>query len=78
MGETFLPLKENLQKKKRVVIFGGSIARSIRLCEFNYRLYKSFAQFKSFSGGTSKEHLYYVESILKDKKYPPDFTSCWS
>ena len=32
-------------------------------------LHKGFAHLKSFTGGTSKELLYYVELILKNKKF---------
>ena len=54
--------KNKFQKeKKQIVIFGESNSRGIKLHEFNYWFYKSFAQLNSFPGGTSKE------PTLKDK-----------
>ena len=57
------------KRKKQIVIFSGSTPRGIRLREFNYWLHKGFVQLKSFSGGRSKELLYYVEPKLKNKKF---------
>ena len=50
-----------------MVIFNDSILRGIRLREFNYWLYKGYAQLKSFPGGTSKKLPFYVEPLLRNK-----------
>ena len=59
------------KRKKEIVTFSDDIPRGIRLREFNYWLHRGYAQLKSFSGGTSKELLYYVKPTLKNKKFDP-------
>ena len=74
MEENLQPLKANFQKeKKQIVIFSDSIPCGVTLCEFKYWLHKGYALLESFPGGTSKELLYYVEPILKNKKFDAAF-----
>ena len=54
---------------RKVIIFGDSIPRGIRIHEFNSLVKKGYAKMKSFPGATSKELLHYVDPTLKDGIY---------
>ena len=46
---------------QKVIVFGDSIIRGIRVREFNQQLKNGYAKFKSFPGCNSKEILHYIE-----------------
>ena len=58
-----------MQSLRKVIIFGDSIPRGIRIHEFNSLVKKGYAKMKSFPGATSKELLHYVDPTLKDGIY---------
>ena len=60
---------ETVQSLRKVIIFGDSIPRGIRIHEFNSLVKKGYAKMKSFPGATSKELLHYVDPTLKDGIY---------
>ena len=60
---------ETVQSLRKVIIFGDSIPRGIRIHEFNSLVKKGYAKMKSFLGVTSKELLHYVDPTLKDGIY---------
>ena len=53
-----------VQSLRKVIIFGDSIPREMRIHEFT-----SLIKMKSFPGVTSKELLHYVDPTLKDGIY---------
>ena len=50
---------------KKVIVFGDSIIRGIRLREFNQQVKNGYAKFKSFPGCNSQKMLYYIEPTLE-------------
>ena len=60
---------ETVQSLRKVIIFGDSIPRGIRIHEFNSLVKKGYAKMKSFPGATSKELLHYVDPTLRDGIY---------
>ena len=54
---------------RKVIIFGNSISRGIRIHEFNSLVKKGYVKMKSFPGATLKELLHYVDHTLKDGIY---------
>ena len=60
---------ETVHSLRKVIIFGDSIPRGIRIHEFNSLVKKGYAKMKSFPGATSKELLHYVDPSLKDGIY---------
>ena len=76
MEENLQPLKANFQKEQSKFIFGDSFTCGIRWSEFNYWFHKGYAQFKVFSGDTSKKLLHYGTNIEK-QKIRRGFTVCW-
>ena len=59
----------NSGKQNRIIIFGDSIFRGIRVCEFNNEVKNSYAKFKTFPGSDSREVLHYVNPILESGNY---------
>ena len=53
------------QSLRKVIIFGDSLPRGIRIHEFNSLVKKGYAKMKSFPGATLKELLHYVDRTLK-------------
>ena len=58
-----------MESLKKVIIFGDSIPRGIRIHVFNSLVKKGYAKMKSFPGATSKELLHYVDATVKDRIY---------
>ena len=54
---------------KKVIVFGDSIIRGIRVREFNQQVKNGYAKFKSFPGCNSKEMLHYIEPTLETGFY---------
>ena len=59
----------NSGKQKRIIIFGDSIFRGIRVREFNNEIINGYAKFKTFSGSDSREILQYVNPNLESGNY---------
>ena len=60
---------EMVQSLRKVIIFGDSIPRGIRMHELTSLIKKGYGKMKSFPGVTSKELLHYVDPTLKDGIY---------
>ena len=54
---------------QKVIVFGDSIIRGIRVREFNQQVKNGYAKFKSFPGCNSKEMLHYIEPTLETGFY---------
>ena len=54
---------------KKVIVFGDSIIREIRLNDFNQQVKNGYGKFRSFPGYNSKEMLHYIEAILETGFY---------
>ena len=54
---------------KKVIVFGNSIIRGIRVRDFNQQVKNGYTKFKSFSDCNSKEMLHYNEQTLKTGFY---------
>ena len=54
---------------KKVVIFGDSIIRGIRVRGFNQQVKNGYARLKSFPSCNSKEMLHYIEPTLETGFY---------
>ena len=52
--------------QNRIVIFGDSITRSLRVRDFNRELNTDYAKIRIFPGTTSKEFPHYVTPTLED------------
>ena len=63
---------------KKVIVFGDSIIRGIRVREFNQQVKNGYAKFKSFPGCNSKEMLHYIEPTLETGFYDITRGSKWS
>ena len=50
---------------KKVIVFGDSIMRGIRVSEFNQQVKNGYAKFKSFPGCNSEEMLHHIEPTLE-------------
>ena len=54
---------------KKVIVFGDSIIRGIRVRDFHQQVKNGYAKFKSFPGWNSKEMLHYIEPTLETGFY---------
>ena len=54
---------------KKVIVFGDSIIRGVRVREFNQQVKNGYAKFRSFPGCNSKEMLHYIEPTLETGFY---------
>ena len=59
----------NSSKQNRIIIFGDSISRGIRVREFNNETKNGYAKFKTFPGPDSREILHYVNPTLGSGNY---------
>ena len=59
----------NSGKQDRIIIFGDSIFRGIRVREFNNEIKNSYAKFKTFPSSDSREILHYVNPTLESGNY---------
>ena len=59
-----MSLKTKNGINKKVIVFGDSIIRGLRVREFNQQVKNSYAKFKFFPGCHSKEMLHYIEPTL--------------
>ena len=59
----------NSGKQNRIIIFGDSIFRGIRVREFNNEIKNGFAKFKTFPVSDSREILHYVNPTLESSNY---------
>ena len=59
-----MSLKTKNGINKKVIVFGDSIIRGLRVREFNQQVKNSYAKFKFFPGCNSKEMLHYIEPTL--------------
>ena len=59
----------NLGKQNRIIIFGDSIFRGIRVREFNNEIKNGYAKFKAFLSSDSREILHYVSPNLESSNY---------
>ena len=58
-----------VHRKNRIVIFGDSITRRIRVTDFNSELDTGHAKIRSFPGAISKEFPHYVTPTLEDGNF---------
>ena len=56
-------------KQNRIINFGDSIFRGIRVREFNSEIKNDYAKFKTFPGSDSREILRYVNPTLESGNY---------
>ena len=61
----------NSGRQNRIIIFGDSIFRGIRVREFNNEIKNGYAKFKTFPGSDSREILHNVNPILESGNYDP-------
>ena len=59
----------NSGKQNRIIIFGDSIFRGIRVHKFNNKIKNGYAKFKTFPGSDSREILHYVNPTLEYDNY---------
>ena len=59
----------NSGKQNRIIIFGESTFRGIRVREFNNEIKNGYAKFKTFPGSDSREILHYVNPTLESGSY---------
>ena len=60
---------EAVKSTRKIIVFGDSIPRGIKMNEFNRHVQRGFAKMKSFPGATSKEMLHYIEPTLKEGSF---------
>ena len=59
----------NSGKQNRIIIFGDSIFRGIRVREFNNEIKNGYAKFKTFPGSDSREILHNVNPTVESDNY---------
>ena len=59
----------NSGKQNRIIIFGDSIFRGIRVREFNNEIKNGYAKFKTFPGSDTREILHYVNPTIESVNY---------
>ena len=62
---------------EKVIVFGDSNIRGIRVREFNKQVKNGYAEFKSFPGCNSEEMLHYIEPTLETGFYDSAILHVW-
>ena len=61
--------KPQIRNKEKIIVFGDSIPKGIKLDEFNQNLRNSVAKFQFFPGATSRKLLHYVDPTLEEENF---------
>ena len=61
--------KENRKQSNKIIIFGGSIPRGIKVNQFNYYLKSGETKFKCIPGASAPEMKFYVEPTLETNDF---------
>ena len=61
--------KPQIRNKEKIIVFGDSIPKGIKLDEFNQNLRNIVAKFQFFPGATSRKLLHYVDPTMEEENF---------